>query len=401
MSGTIYTRQKCPGCGGRFPRSKGDFPIVCSKCKTQPTKYLIKIYHKGKDHAISRDRKGATIRSWHHAQQLLSHIRSEIGTRKFFDPEIYKKQSSTSFKVFWDNFLSDYDGEEQASTRDKLKTIGQHHLAYFMDMQMRDIVGHDVKEWWKGLKNKKLSAKYMNDIHQWALKFFREAYSLDIIEKVPHFPKTIKAPKKPPIEFLTGEEQELVFDELPAHDRPIFRFLFLTGARVGEAIGLQRSDIDFNKGHTIIQHTVKRDRKTIGEVKNKKPRIVPHLEEIESCLREAVKVTGIGGLAFINRWGRIYTEDYLRDTLDRSCKAAGVKRIQLKNATRHSFGMRMVGSGVDIWTTSKAMGHSDIKMTENYAEILATRLREAYKTSGTFPVHRKKKVVEVSAFKGK
>jgi len=63
--------------------------------------------------------------------------------------------------------------------------------------------------------------------------------------------------------------------------------------------------------------------------------------------------------------------------------------------------MRMVGSGVDIWTTSKAMGHSDIKMTENYAEILATRLREAYKTSGTFPVHRKKKVVEVSAFKGK
>jgi integrase len=393
MSGTIFTRQKCPACGGKFPTSKGDFPIICVTCKTQPTKYLINIYHKGKVHTIYRDRNGQPLRAWVNATQLMSHIRSEIGTRKFFDPEIYKKQSSTSFKVFWDNFLGDYDGEEQLSTRDKLKTIGQHHLDFFADMQMRDIVGHDVKEWWKGLKKKKLSGRYMNDIHQWALKFFKEAYSLDIIEKVPHFPKTIKTAKKPPIEFLTQEEQERVFDELPAHDRPIFRFMFMTGARVGEAIGLQRSDIDFKKGHTVIQHTVKRDRKTIGEVKNKKPRIIPHMEEMEACLKEAVKVTGIGGLVFLNKWGRIYTADYLRDTFNRACKSANVTQLQLKNATRHSFGMRMIGSGVDIWTTSKAMGHSDIKMTENYAEILAIRLREAYETSWPFLGSQENKVI--------
>ena len=39
----------------------------------------------------------------------------------------------------------------------------------------------------------------------------------------------------------------------------------------------------------------------------------------------------------------------------------------------------MVDSGVDIWTTSKAMGHSDIKMTEKYAAVLAEGLKAAYK----------------------
>ena len=38
----------------------------------------------------------------------------------------------------------------------------------------------------------------------------------------------------------------------------------------------------------------------------------------------------------------------------------------------------MIASGVDIWTTSKAMGHSDIKMTERYAAVLPEGLKAAY-----------------------
>ena len=375
MAGTIRTPQKCPACGKKFPTSKGDFPIVCSTCKTQPTKYLINLYWKGKYPVISRDRQGKTLHHWQAAVNLLGEIRSDIQSGKF-DPEIYKQQSGTSFRAFWQKFQGKY--EKNISTHAKIKTIGDHHLKPFIEMQMRDIRAFHIDDWWEELKRKDLSPKYLNDILQWLKHFMTQAYELDIVEKVPRFPKAVAVPERD-IEWLNEDEQTMVFKELPKHDRPIFDFMFLTGVRVSEAIAVQRADIDFRNGRTIIRWTVKRDRKTIGEVKNKKFRIIPHVGPVESCLRNALKFCGINKLLFTNKWGRIYTQDYLRDKFKEACIKAGVKPIKLKNATRHSFGTQMVNGGVDIWTTSKAMGHSDIKMTERYAAVLAEGLKTAYK----------------------
>lgn len=374
MSGTINTLQKCPSCGGKFPPSKGDFPIICYKCKTQPTKFIIKLYWRKKRFSISRDEEGKTIHSWNHASNLLGHIRSEI-QKKSFDPDIYKEQSSTSFSAFWDRFIYKY--RNNAATHAKLMTIGKFHLKHFMRFQMRDIRAYHIDEWWEKLKDKNLSPHYMNDIQQWLKRFMNEARELDIIEKVPRFPEPMDRPRKE-IKYLSSEDQDKILEHIPDHDKYIFDFLYMTGVRVGEAIGLQRSSIDFNRGRTIIQHTIKLDRKTLGPTKNKHPRVIPHFGGLEDCLKNAIKQSGPQKFVFTNKWGRIYTADYLRDTFDRACLKAGVKRVQLKNATRHSFGMRMIGSGVDIWKTSKAMGHSDIKMTENYVDMLADQLKSAY-----------------------
>ena len=388
MAGTVFTLQKCPSCGKKFPSSKGAFPIICATCRTQPTKFILKLWWQKKNLSISRDREGKTIHSWNHAINLLGNIRTEIHA-KTFDPEIYKKQSSTSFKIFWVRFKKDYEGN--MATHAKIHAIGEHHLDAFMALQMRDIRAIHIDDWWKKLKRKKLSPHYMNDIQQWLKRFFNEAKELDIIEKVPRFPKAMKQAKKE-IKWLSEYEQSCVFEQIPKSDRDIFEFMFLTGVRVGEAIALQRSDINFKKGRTIIRHTVKRDRHTVGKTKAQNIRVVPHIEEIERCLRKAVKVTGLNNLVFINKWGRIYTNDYLNSTFKKACQAAGVEPVHLKNGTRHSFGMRMISSGVDIWTTSKAMGHSDIKMTENYADILADQLKDAYEKT-------RKKHVRLKAYK--
>ena len=242
---------------------------------------------------------------------------------------------------------------------------------------MRDIRTYHIDDWWEELKTKELSPKYLNDIHQWLKRFMNEAFRLEITDKPVQFPETMKEPKKD-IEWISEVEQSRILEHIPKPDKIVFELLFLTGLRVGEAIGLQRNDIDFKKGRTIISHTVKRDRKTIGLTKAENIRIIPHTEPIERCLRKAVKTTTLKGLVFLNKWGRIYTNDYLSATFKKACKATGVNPIKLKNGTRHSFGMRMISNGVDIWTTSKAMGHSDIKMTQNYADILSDRLKEAY-----------------------
>ena len=41
-------------------------------------------------------------------------------------------------------------------------------------------------------------------------------------------------------------------------------------------------------------------------------------------------------------------------------------------------GMQQIISGKDAWRVSKAMGHSDLKMTENYVAMAAKDLEDHY-----------------------
>jgi len=373
MAGTIRTYQKCPGCGSSFPSSKGGFPIICASCHTQPTKFFINVFWQNKHEFIYHDSDGRGIHDWGHAVAVLGEIRSRMASHKtgkgFFDPSTYKKQSSNSFTSFWESFIKGYHGP----TLEKLKTINNHHFTYFHDMKMRDITARNINDWWRDIQDKGNSPRYCNDIQTWLRTFLNEALSLDVIEKIPNMPTFLKTVQAD-IEFLTEDEQLAVLGAIPEHDRPIFDFLFLTGVRVNEACALQRSDIDIKSGVVTIRNTIKRDG-SIGIVKNKKPRRIPH-QAVAFCFNP--QIINISGFVFINKWGKHYSDDYLRDTFNRACDEIGVRRIQLKNATRHSFGMGLLGKGYDIWQVSKIMNHSDIKITEHYAKMMDKEISGAY-----------------------
>ena len=373
MAGVIRTYQKCPKCKKSFPSSKGGSPIICSACLTQPNKFYIKLPWGGESHSLYCDRQGKPMRDFHHAVGVLGEIRAQLD-RKNFDPNVYKKQSKTGFLAFWDRFLEGY--EDRRGSYDKIRAIGKHHLTCFYELQMRDITTLHIDDWWQS--KRELSPRYRNDCLTWLKKFFNDALRLDIIEKLPHFPIAVDVPEPDIIDYLTEDEQLAVLDRLPSYDRAIFDFLFLTGIRVNEATGLLRSDTDWKREITIIQHTIKRDG-SIGIVKNKKKRIIPHVPEIRECLIRAMKITGLHiEHQFINRWRRRYSDDYLRDTFKKACIKTGVEPIHLKNATRHSFGMGLLRKGFDIWQTSKAMNHSGIGMTEHYVQLLTNEMGGMY-----------------------
>lgn len=383
MSGTIRSYQTCPRCGAAFPSSKGGFPIVCQNgCQTQPTKYFIALKWKGKPEKLYYDRDGRTVHDWGHAVALIGEVRARMASHKsgkgFFDPGAYKKQSSTSFSAFWDRFLKRY--QEGGATWDKIKAVGKHHLLYFHGMQMRDIQPWHIDEWWQDLAKKKLSERYRGDILTWTKKFFRYAAKLDIIEKYPATMDDLHVdiPEPEVEDWFTEEIQMAILAALPEYDRPIYDFLFLTGCRVNEACALQRGDIRLDIGKVIIQNTVKRDG-SIGIVKNKKKRLIPYGGEIKECIKTALRIIGIGNdFVFINKWGRRYHDEYLRDTFYKACDQIKVKRILLKNATRHSFGMGLLRKGYDIWQVSKILNHSDTKITEHYVKMMDREIDSAY-----------------------
>lgn len=58
-------------------------------------------------------------------------------------------------------------------------------------------------------------------------------------------------------------------------------------------------------------------------------------------------------------------------------KAAGIDKHITYHTSRHTFGTMMLTVGADLYTTSKLMGHSDVRTTQIYAKIVDSKKIEA------------------------
>ena len=221
--GTIRTYQRCPRCDGGYPSSKGLQPIQC--CLTQPTKFFIQIWHKGRVHHIYVDDTGRTLHDFAHAAAVLGKIRTQL---PHFDPEAYRKNSKTAFSISWKRFIAGY--KNRPGTRDKLIAVGRQFEA-FQNRQIRDIGPLEIDDWWRDLNESGLSERYQNDILSWLKSAFKQAHELGVIkDQIRRWPKPHVLPGPDVDDWLTLEEQRAVLTEISAHDRPVFEFLLDRGA---------------------------------------------------------------------------------------------------------------------------------------------------------------------------
>ena len=58
-------------------------------------------------------------------------------------------------------------------------------------------------------------------------------------------------------------------------------------------------------------------------------------------------------------------------------KAAGITKHFTFHTARHSFATMMLTLGADLYTTSKLLGHVDVRMTQVYAKIVNKKKDEA------------------------
>lgn len=155
-------------------------------------------------------------------------------------------------------------------------------------------------------------------------------------------------------------------------DRALLEFLYGTGARISEAVGLDLEHLDVPSGVALLHG------------KGGRQRMVP----VGSKAREALEaylvrvrpalVVGAQQAVFLNsRGGRLSRQSawtILRTASDR----AGVTAEVSPHTLRHSFATHLLDGGADVRVVQELLGHASVTTTQVYTKVTVEHLREVY-----------------------
>jgi integrase/recombinase XerD len=157
-------------------------------------------------------------------------------------------------------------------------------------------------------------------------------------------------------------------------DAAILEFLYGTGARVTEAVGLDLEALD------LVEHTAR----LTG--KGGRQRLVPlgsaARSAIEAWLPDRLNLRRPGrddGAVFLNIRGRRLTRQAVFDIVRTAAGRAGipVERVS-PHVLRHSAATHMVEGGADLRTVQEMLGHATISTTQVYTRVSPQHLLEVF-----------------------
>jgi len=164
------------------------------------------------------------------------------------------------------------------------------------------------------------------------------------IDSLPFKIKKVKEPSKEPRVFTSDEFQTILKNTDDGVMKSYFRFCYFTGMRIGE----------INATEWIIDN----DRNYIKITKSKREESSNRVQPVESSLRsdwEMIKA-------------HLYRENRVTKAFTKAAKISGsyVKNRKTLHALRHSYGNEWVKSGKPLAVLSKLLGHSSIKVTNDF-----------------------------------
>jgi integrase len=172
------------------------------------------------------------------------------------------------------------------------------------------------------------------------------------------------------IDFLTPiESRQLTQDR----SEPMWNCMILvalrTGMRLGELLGLEWSDIDWERRIITVRQSLVRG--VMGTPKSGKIRHIPISDDAYEALGELRRVHG----RVFHKAGES-THRVAANALHRICKRTGVRKAGW-NLLRHTFASHLAMEGVPIPVVQQLLGHSTIVMTMRYAHLSPSKLSEA------------------------
>jgi integrase/recombinase XerD len=160
-------------------------------------------------------------------------------------------------------------------------------------------------------------------------------------------------------------------------DRALLEVLYSTGARISEAVGLDRDDIDAPARTVLLRG------------KGGKQRLVPvgrpALAALDAYLvrgRPAMAARGRGVAAvFLNARGARLSRQSAWAVLQEAAARTGITAAVSPHTLRHSFATHLLEGGADVRVVQELLGHASVTTTQVYTLVTVDTLREVYATA--------------------
>jgi site-specific recombinase XerD len=178
-------------------------------------------------------------------------------------------------------------------------------------------------------------------------------------------------------------------------DRFLLVLLWFSGLRIGEALGLRRSDMHLMDSSASLGcqlsgphlHVVRRDNPNGAWAKSRNDRAVPVgpwvLGYYERYLQERLACPAADGcdFVFVNLFhaplGAAMTDSAVRQLFGTLGRRAGLARPIRPHMLRHATGTELAEAGVPIDVVQRLLGHRSITSTQVYVHPSPLRLRDA------------------------
>ncbi|MDQ6617422.1 MAG: site-specific integrase [Actinomycetota bacterium] len=215
----------------------------------------------------------------------------------------------------------------------------------------------------------------------------------------------LKPKRQERVKLCSDEEFEAMLGVcLNWRDRFLLVLLWFTGLRIGEALGLRRSDMHFCDDSTELDcrvrgphlHVVPRENSNGARVKSLDERWVPanhfvtayhdrYWEERERC-----KAADACDFVFVNLWRQPLGAPIARFTgqelVPSLARRAGVHRSVTAHMLRHAMATTMIEQGTGTDVVQAILGQRSAHSTEIYLHANEKRKREAVdRLSASFP----------------
>lgn len=195
---------------------------------------------------------------------------------------------------------------------------------------------------------------------------------------------------------LSPAEWEALLEAAPSwRDRFMLVILWFCGLRIGEMLGLRRSDVHFAESSTQLGcqvagphvHVIRRDNPNRASAKSRDSRVVPVgpwvLAYYDRYLTERLGCPPADhcDFVFVNLFhpplGAPMTDSAVRQSLRALGRRAALGRPIHPHMARHAAGTEMSEAGVAIDVIQAVLGHRSIVSTQLYVRPSPVRMRRA------------------------
>ena len=304
-----------------------------------------------------------------------------IETLVSLEPLVPLKQpeSPVTFGQLMERFEKDYSADENAhSTRIMNRSIYDNYLFGFSSAPLTEVSTEAIRSHLTLLRQENgISKGRVNRIRQLLHVMFNRAIEWNLVESNPisRIKKLRDVDYSDPntIKYLTKEEVDILLDWVRVNSPWFYSkivVLVFTGIRYGEMAALRVRDVRLNPKNPQLVICRSRCRHTgeFGPPKGKRTRILSIGPKLASFLETLVPGRGNDDPLLWDNWddGRWTTR--CANHFAKAIKATGISKISM-HQLRHTYAVRYLENGGNIYDLKEMLGHREIKTTMRYSHF--------------------------------